>query len=108
MTLLGARLCGPINWRGTNPLLCSKFFAGALCAFLFVASASSIWKWPELRGVYDDICYLRQPTCFSALDSPAGWRFVAFSIVAADPHGENRSPCRDGGGALAAPQFISW
>lgn len=46
------------------PVFCSRRIAGALCAFLLIATASSIWKWPEFRGVYDDICYLRQAHLF--------------------------------------------
>jgi hypothetical protein len=42
----------------------SRLVAGALCALFFAASATSIWKWPEFRGVYDDICYLRQAHVF--------------------------------------------
>src|SRR5271169_3328773 len=40
----------------------------AACAFIcFVILASNIWtisRWNESRGVYDDICYLRQAHLF--------------------------------------------
>ena len=39
-----------------------------LCGFVFlVVLASNIWtisRWSESRGVYDDICYLRQAHLF--------------------------------------------
>lgn len=41
-----------------------KGVAAILCATLFVAVTSSMWKWTEFRGVYDDICYLRQAHLF--------------------------------------------
>jgi hypothetical protein len=41
-----------------------KIICGAACFLLFAAQVWSMSNWNEARGVYDDICYLRQAHLF--------------------------------------------
>ena len=41
-----------------------KIICGAVCFLLFAAQVWSMSHWSEARGVYDDICYLRQAHLF--------------------------------------------
>src|SRR5262249_15452959 len=45
---------------------------GFLCLMLLVAQVRSMSHWNEARGVYDDICYLRQAHLFQRF-GPAGF-----------------------------------
>ncbi len=42
----------------------AKCAVGLLFVVLFASAISSMSRWNELRGVYDDICYLRQAHLF--------------------------------------------
>jgi hypothetical protein len=44
-----------------------KIICGALCFLLFATQVWSMSHWNEARGVYDDICYLRQAHLFQRL-----------------------------------------
>jgi hypothetical protein len=44
-----------------NPL---KLLCGLLCLVLLISNVRSTLHWDEARGVYDDICYLRQAHLF--------------------------------------------
>jgi hypothetical protein len=41
-----------------------KFFCGMICLLLLVSHVRSMSQWNEARGVYDDVCYLRQAHLF--------------------------------------------
>lgn len=41
-----------------------KIICGALCLLLFATQVWSMSHWNEARGVYDDVCYLRQAHLF--------------------------------------------
>jgi hypothetical protein len=46
---------------GMKPL---KIICGLVCFLLFATQVWSMSRWNEVRGVYDDICYLRQAHLF--------------------------------------------
>src|SRR5215469_7523963 len=41
-----------------------KIICGAVCSLLFAIQIWSMLQWNEARGVFDDICYLRQAHLF--------------------------------------------
>src|SRR5215469_12612803 len=41
-----------------------KIICGAVCSLLFATQVWSMLHWNEARGVFDDICYLRQAHLF--------------------------------------------
>ena len=41
-----------------------KIACGLLCLLVVASNVRSISRWSEARGVYDDICYLRQAHLF--------------------------------------------
>src|SRR4029079_8021555 len=44
-----------------NPL---KILCGFVCLLVLISNIWSMSRWSEARGVYDDICYLRQAHLF--------------------------------------------
>jgi hypothetical protein len=51
--------------RGRMKLLKSAF--GVVLLLILVSNIWTISKWNESRGVYDDVCYLRQAHLFQQL-----------------------------------------
>ncbi len=41
-----------------------KILCGLVCFLILVSNVWTISRWSESRGVYDDICYLRQAHLF--------------------------------------------
>jgi hypothetical protein len=50
--------------RGNNAMQYLKAACGFLCFLMLASNVWSISRWNEARGVYDDICYLRQAHLF--------------------------------------------
>ena len=42
----------------------AKILCGLVCFVILVSNVWTISRWSESRGVYDDICYLRQAHLF--------------------------------------------
>jgi len=54
----------------------AKLVFGMICLAILASNIATMWRWSEARGVYDDICYLRQAHLFqrfgiSGLDTNA-------------------------------------
>lgn len=45
----------------------AKILCGLVCFLILVSNVWTISRWSESRGVYDDICYLRQAHLDSGL-----------------------------------------
>ncbi len=45
----------------------AKYVAAAACCIMFVLQIISMSGWPNLRGIIDDLCYLRQAHLFQTL-----------------------------------------
>jgi hypothetical protein len=41
-----------------------KLAFGLLCVLILASNIVTMWRWSEARGVYDDVCYLRQAHLF--------------------------------------------
>src|SRR3982074_3547354 len=54
----GQRLVGN---RAMRPL---KIFCSIACLLILASNVWSMSRWSEARGVYDDVCYLRQAHLF--------------------------------------------
>jgi hypothetical protein len=54
-----------------NTMRVLKILCSLVCFLLFVAQVWSISRWNEARGVYDDICYLRQAHLFQRFGTAA-------------------------------------
>lgn len=47
-----------------GPLAAAKFAFGLICLAILASHTVAILRWSEARGVYDDVCYLRQAHLF--------------------------------------------
>lgn len=45
----------------------AKLAFGLICLAILASNIVTMWRWSEARGVYDDICYLRQAHLFQRL-----------------------------------------
>ncbi|SFP45226.1 hypothetical protein SAMN05216330_107266 [Bradyrhizobium sp. Ghvi] len=71
----GYGAAGP-NGRYGSPMKAAKFAFGLICLAILASDIVAMSRWSEARGVYDDICYLRQAHLFqrfgvSGLDTNA-------------------------------------
>src|ERR1700693_1291428 len=48
----------------SDPMKLLKILCGLACLLLLASNVRSMSHWNEARGVYDDVCYLRQAHLF--------------------------------------------
>ena len=51
-----------------------KLAFGLVCLLILAGNMRTLSRWTEARGVYDDVCYLRQAHLFSFMGSAASIR----------------------------------
>src|SRR5712672_846018 len=54
----------PPNARPTDKTRFLKMLCGFVCLLVLASNVWSMSRWNEARGVYDDVCYLRQAHLF--------------------------------------------
>src|SRR5882757_2741724 len=59
-----------------------KTISGVILLLVLASNIWSISRWSESRGVYDDICYLRQAHLFQRF----GWHGLDTNLVLDDDH----------------------
>ncbi|WP_230646917.1 MULTISPECIES: hypothetical protein [unclassified Bradyrhizobium] len=81
-----------------------KAFFGFLCLAILTSHTLTMWRWSEARGVYDDVCYLRQAHLFqrfgvvglntdATMDDDRYFVGRLKEIALPDPENLDRWPC---------------